>query len=141
MKHSKEDRLLQDLLGDSGPANLRHDSLELGLAALRRRRQVRSACRVVLGVGLPLAMVVGFFLRPAFTPAQPPPYRAASTSAAAVTVPRVAPPPVQIITEAELLALFPDRTVALIGKPGQQRLLVFDKPAARGFHPPRRGWQ
>jgi hypothetical protein len=35
--------------------------------------------------------------------------------------------PVKLITDDELLALFPDRPVALIGKPGQQQLVFLDE--------------
>jgi hypothetical protein len=38
---------------------------------------------------------------------------------------------VKLINDDELLALFPDRPVALIGKPGQQQLVFLDKPTKR----------
>ena len=40
-----------------------------------------------------------------------------------------AAPPVKFITDEELLALFPNRSVGLIGKAGHQELVFFDQPA------------
>jgi hypothetical protein len=141
MKRPSNDRLLRALLAVDGASDLRRASLERGLAGLRRRRQQRHFRRVILCVGLPVALAVGLLLQHAFTSA-PPPRLAMAPTIPAVPAERVAAPSVKIITEAELLALFPDRPVALIGKPGAQRLLVFDQPgSAAGPRPPVAGWQ
>jgi hypothetical protein len=42
--------------------------------------------------------------------------------------PEEAAPQVKFITTEELLALFPDRPLALVGPPGRQRLIFFDEP-------------
>ena len=140
MKRSPNDRLLRELLTADGAPDLRRVSLERGLAAMQRRQQHRHLRRMILCVGLPVALAVGFLLKPTFTSARRT-RLAASRNVPALAVRTVAPP-IEIITEAELLALFPDRPVALIGKPGGQRLLVFEKPGRAGIlRPPGGGWR
>jgi hypothetical protein len=39
-----------------------------------------------------------------------------------------AAPPIKVLTDDELLALFPNRSVGLIGRPGHQTLAFFDGP-------------
>ncbi|MGD0015059.1 MAG: hypothetical protein ABSD56_11655 [Bryobacteraceae bacterium] len=126
MNRPSNDRLLRELLAADEAPDLRRLSLERGLAGLRRRRQQRHFRHVILCVGLPVALVAGVLLQHLFTSAQPP--RLAMAPATVSAPPeQTAAPPVKIITEAELLALFPNRPVALIGKPGEQRLLVFSR--------------
>ena len=43
-------------------------------------------------------------------------------------------PAVKTITDDELFALFPGRSMALIGKPGHQELVFLDSPAAPSTH-------
>jgi hypothetical protein len=35
--------------------------------------------------------------------------------------------PIKVISDEDLLALFPDRSMALLGPPGQQQLVFLDK--------------
>lgn len=126
MNRPSNDRLLRELLAVDEAPDLRRVSLERGLAGLRRRRQQRHFRRAILCVGLPVALVIGGLRQHTFTSA-PPPRLAMAPPTPAAHSGQAAAPSVKIITEAELLALFPDRPVALIGKPGEQRLLVFSK--------------
>jgi hypothetical protein len=57
------------------------------------------------------------------------PKTAAATPAPAV---QAAPDGVKIIDEKQLFALFPNRSIALIGKPGQERFYFLDTIAANG---------
>lgn len=127
MKRSEQDRLLREILSDD-PAEFRRASLEFSLTALRRRRQQRR----IVGAGVAtLIMAAGLFVL-----LQPP--RHAST----VTVARTnrpsselsAPPPpvapaIKVLNDDELLALFPEQSVGLIGNPGHQTFLIFDQTA------------
>ena len=131
MKRTEQDRLLNELLAGEELDSFRRTSLERGLAAIRRQQRRRSAVRWSVGVALPLALAVGVFLgaprgpRSRGTPA-------AASVRAEVPSPKPETAGVSRITDDELLALFPDRPVALIGKPGVQQLVFLDARPPRG---------
>jgi hypothetical protein len=118
MKRSREDRLLEQIFDEAQVSALRQSSLEHGLAAIRRRRALRAAAPMLASV-LFLALAVSFLLTHQ-KPVKP------------VAVQTVSHPQplakVKVITDDELFALFPNRSMALIGKPGHQQLLFFDQP-------------
>jgi hypothetical protein len=112
MKRSDQDRLLNELFVDENVERLRAASLAVALGALRARRRRRA---YVSGAAASLAVAVAVLV---------------STRHRASEEPLVSPPEpkangVKIISDEQLLALFPDRTMALIGRPGEQRLLFF----------------
>jgi hypothetical protein len=118
--HDRE-KLLKEILPGEDAGNFRETSLERGLLLLRLRRRSRQLSAVaaltvcLLGFGLFLnsrRVAQTAVVRPAPTVAVNP---AAATSK------------VTFISDDELLALFTNQPVALIGKPGQQRLVFLDK--------------
>jgi hypothetical protein len=129
MNRADQDRLLREILSDD-PAEFRRASLENSLAALRRRRRQRraagvglAACAVVAGLLLALPQVrrdstiaVAQFKRPAPADSAPP---------------ADAAPAIKVLNDDELLALFPNRPVGLIGSPGHQTLVFFDTLASQ----------
>jgi hypothetical protein len=114
-----ENRLLQELLSDDELNTLRHASLTRGLNALHQRRRRRRQLQVAT-VLVPLLVLLGLLY---FRPAPPP----AAFASGSVPAPKVETEKVQYITKEQLFALFPDRPIALIGPPGQQRFMLLDE--------------
>jgi hypothetical protein len=115
MKRSDQDRLLRELLADEQLAATRETSLAEGLAALHHRRQRRvMVSRVAVSVALIAIMATISLRRTTHDPVAP---------AAPMKISSV-----KVINDEQLLALFPDRSVALIGAPGAQELVFLDQP-------------
>jgi hypothetical protein len=77
---------------------------------------------------LPLLFIAGvFFAWPPRSGVRQAPV--AKGQGAGVSVATLNVPPLKFITDEQLLALFPGRPLALIGKPGQQQLLFLGQPA------------
>jgi hypothetical protein len=124
MKQSEQEKLLSELLPDEHLADFRRASLESGLASLRRHRRQRTLLRAgLLAAGICVLALVLHFNSP----------HPARNNIVAVSPPAPAPSPnhVKFITDDQLLALFPEGSVALVGKPGQQRLVFLDKPPSQ----------
>jgi RNA polymerase sigma factor (sigma-70 family) len=123
-----KDKLLADILSDEDVAELRHASLSHGLRAMRRQRRRRVAWRAgvtVIATGLiGLAMLWTQRSSPIERQmANAPPGEVRSWPESSGRV--------EFISDEELLALFPNRPVALIGKPGRQRLVFLDRDERR----------
>lgn len=114
MKRSDQDRLLRDVLADDALDHLRATALDQVLAAARRRRQRRA----LLSTAAAFIVAVSVFIASRST--NEPPAVAATPTAAAAT------PAVATINDEQLLAIFADRAVALVGQPGQQTLMFLD---------------
>ena len=115
MNPSDQERLWRELFPESDLEEMRRASLAKGMAASRsrrRRRQALSASLVVLLLGL---ATVALQRRPLDRPSPPPRPAPAQVVAG-----------VKRIDDRQLLALFPDRPVALIGPIGAQRLVFLD---------------
>jgi hypothetical protein len=116
--------LLDELLSESAPtgfreAMLRHSLAEhrLGVAIRRRRRQY-----VVTGVVAILAVTS------AWVGLRHDPRERARGTLATIQPPVVAETPhVRLISDRELLDLFPQRPVGLVGVPGRQELVFLDE--------------
>ena len=118
MNKNDTDRLLNELLvGDELDA-FRRASLEESLALLRgrnvRRQRIRRA-----------ALVAVLLLAPAILLKDLVP-RKSDRTAGVVSRP-VSKQDVEIISDEQLFALFPNRPLALVGKPGQQQLVFLDE--------------
>jgi hypothetical protein len=119
MRNWETNRILKEILATDATDRLRSASLEQGLTLIRRRRQLRTfarSCAVVCLLLVPVAFVVKNYSPRTVAPAT-------ASSAPAQPVPL---PHIERITDAELLALFPGQTIALVGVPGEQRLMVAD---------------
>lgn len=133
MKPHEPNHLLKEILAGDELADFRQASLEHGLTALRRQQRYRRGRHIGMLISLPLLVTLAVLSRrvsldsnrqtasprPATSPARTPPTdgRDAKT-----------------ITDEELFALFPNRPMALVGKPGKQQLVFLDA-APRSRHP------
>lgn len=127
MRRTEQDDLLKDLLSGDELAEFRRASLELGLKAMAARRTRRQVLHTCAGCSLLLALAAVVLW-----PWLPAHWTGRKTVA---QVPEVAGSPapahagsgsVRFISDDELMALFPDRAVALIGKPGHQQFVFLD---------------
>ena len=130
MKHPEHDRLLNEIVTGEELADFREASLQRALTAIRQQRRRQRFVRLGALAVVPLLAALGIVFSRS---PKPPLQKIAASNASPVAVssaqPRTAP--VKFINDDELLALFPDRPVALIGKPGRQQLVFLDKPAKR----------
>jgi hypothetical protein len=117
MKSRDQDRIWRGVFAGEDLDPIRRASLEAGLSFLRKRRR-RRRFWAVAGSVAPLAAVLAIvaYRGRGGAPGSGP-VASASTPAA---------PAVKFIDDAELLAAFPDRAVALIGPPGNQQLRFLD---------------
>ena len=147
MKRSEQDQLLKEILAGDDLSDFRQASLEQGLMAIRRQRQRRRIVRACALVCLPLLLALGILIRlapwdksaqdgaqsqknyPTGQAPESPTGRIASANppVTAIPAPRAGRGAVKFITDEELFALFPNRPLALIGKPGQQQLVFLDQ--------------
>src|SRR5262245_11962216 len=125
MKPTDQDSLLAEIFSGTELENIRRTSMARSLAALRAKRRKRTALRIALAILIPALFAFTLTRRSSESPVVarhqtvPIPRQPIQSSPQAETM--------KTIGDDELLALFTDRGVALIGKPGNQRLMVFDK--------------
>ncbi len=125
MRHFDQDRMLREILDGRELSDLRRVSLEQGLASIHRLRQRRLFARACAIAAVPLLLLLASFPRKtSVTPYRPAIY--ASPNQSHSPSPDKAPG-IKFITDEQLLALFPNRPVALIGRPGQQQLVFLDR--------------
>lgn len=111
MKDTDMDDLLRDVVGGPQLEVLRDGSLTQRLRVLRRRRR-----RVAFVRASAVAALIALVATVTLDRQQP----------AALPVSEDQPPIVVSITDEQLLSLFEDRGVALIGTPGDQKLMFLD---------------
>jgi hypothetical protein len=122
MNRLQQDQLLTELLTGDEVAGFRRRSLDQSLLALERRRRRRHSLRAG---GILSAAALAALAFAALGPVATSPPTAARPPARVASNP-TRPFEVKMITDRELFALFPGRPLALIGKPGQQRLVFLD---------------
>jgi len=133
MKTSKLGPLLDELLAGQEAAPYCASSLEQMLAAAQRCQRRRRVRRLVAYAALPVALALACFvarfpgaaLRLAAN--RPSPALVATTDTALATAEVTGGAVVRFISDDELLNLFPDRPVALVGAPGLQQLVFLDQ--------------
>jgi hypothetical protein len=125
MTDQDKNQLLEDILGDDELNQVRQASLLRGLKEMRRRRQRALAARVSMMTLLALVLAVGAF----YSRFQPPTQAPAPT---AMPLASEAASKVEYINAEQLFALFPNRPMALVGKPGHQQVLFLDDHSANG---------
>jgi hypothetical protein len=114
MKPEKR-HLIHELLDEQRDAR-RQATLLAGGRVLRRRRWRRAALRSFAGLTL---LALAIFCLQQLVPRRPPSLTA---------VPSPSPPPVQSLSDAQLLALFPDTPVGLITLENGRKRLIFPRP-------------
>src|SRR5437660_11202518 len=121
-RQSDEEKFISELLGDDG--ELSRANLEHGRAAMRRKRARRTVWRVV-SVIAPIIVVLAASLFEYRRGTQQ------SRTSGNVLAPHgpevIAGTSIRVLSDAELLEFFKDRPVALVGRPGNQRLILFDE--------------
>ena len=125
MTPHEQDQFLKELLTGEEISDFRRASLEQGVALIRlqrKRRQIAQCAAMVCGGLLLLSLFISQLpkssrSRPATSQAQQ----------AVPPVPAAANPEIKWINDDELFALFADRPMALIGKPGEQQLVFLDQ--------------
>ena len=132
MKHPDENPLLKEILADEKLSALRRASLDRGFDAMRRARRLRRVVRAGTFALLPLLLILTLTLhKPAQEKARQP--STPGRQQANVTYAPQSESGVKVISDEELFALFPGRSLALVGKPGHQELVFLDAPA--GHYP------
>ena len=120
MTEEEKKQLLNAILADDDLAKLRATTLNRGFTELRRRRLRNTAARISL-IALPAAVLAIVLL------ASPHAARESELPGKPVALAT----PVKRITAEQLLALFPNRPVALVGEPGHKQLVFLDEVPAR----------
>ncbi len=122
MNDRNHQHLWREILADDASLGaFRQASLDAGLAALARRRQRRRHLRTAALVAP--ALLLGFALVARYqSAASAPPLSSAADRTEA------APAEITTISDDELFALFPGRSLALVGRPGEQQLVFLDLP-------------
>ena len=128
MTPHEKDQLLKELLTGEEISGFRRASLDQGIALVRlqrKRRQIAQCAAMVCGGLLLLSLFISQLpkssrSRPATSQAQQ----------SAPPVPVAANPEIKWINDDELFALFADRSMALIGKPGEQQLVFLDSQSS-----------
>jgi hypothetical protein len=123
MTDQDKSQLLEEILGDDALNQLRQGSLSRGLKEMRRRRQRAVAARVSMMALPALLLAFAVFYPQAQRPHQAPAPIAMSRASKAASR-------VEYINTEQLFALFPNRPMALVGKPGHQQVLFLDEHPA-----------
>lgn len=140
MNPSNQDDFLREIVADADLETVRERTLWQGVRQMRARRRRRRLTAITAAI-VPLVMLVALVWRPSLLRVRStrPLAMAASLSPAASLSDKRAngsfsptkTAAVKIINKDQLLALFPGRSMALIGKPGRQELVFLDAPASQ----------
>ncbi|MEP6663757.1 MAG: hypothetical protein ABJC04_08845 [Verrucomicrobiota bacterium] len=126
MKSPDENTLLNEILAHDQLSHLRRTSLDGALGVMRQSQRRRRALRAGMCALLPLVFLAAFvWLKPASPSAEAPIAKVSRETSTTAVSPQTS---VKIISDEELFALFPGRSLALIGKPGHQELVFLDAP-------------
>jgi len=122
-RQSDEQKLISELLGENGA--LAGITLAHGLTLSRRKRARRHTWRVVC-ILAPVAILAALLIH--FRTAEPSPMATLQVSRQSPPKPEVvAGTSIRVLSDAELLEFFKGRPVALVGRSGNQRLILFDE--------------
>ena len=114
--NSEKQKLIQELL-DEQSATRREATLLAGARLLRHRRWRRTALRSALGIACVLGVTAALFWNTS--------KRSPHVSAVQPAAPE---PPLESLTDSELLALFPNTAVGLITMEDGRKRLIFPRP-------------
>ena len=137
MSRYEHDPLMNELLAGEEMRGFRAASLEQMLSLARRRRRQRHVARVLVWTVAPVLLAAGLVFQywpsPSSAPdrkAQYTPIQETAPSSPQPSMRMVKTGGVRYLTDDELLTMFPGRRVALIGRPGEQKLVFLDQPRA-----------
>ena len=130
MKPDQPSCLLKEVLAGEELADFRRTSLERGLSAIRRQQRRQRILRFGALLMLPLLFTFAIRSRRAPEDSNQPLASPAIMGATIPTRPADALD-AKFITDEELFALFPNRPLALVGRPGHQQLVFLDQAKSR----------
>lgn len=129
MNRSQQDRLLTEILSGDEIAPFRRQSLEDSLGWLQQRHRRRRLFRTTIAASATFVLAAGLLWNHTREPQTL--HSTANPHSPSMIASSVHPSTdniqVKVITAQELFALFPNRPMALIGKPGHQRLVFLDQ--------------
>ena len=123
MNHRDQEKLLKEILPAEDMSDFRSASLECGLTGLRRERRRRHVVRFSVA----LLVILGSIRLLVHSQNESQNKRAAIQAVSQPAPVAVAANHVDFINDDQLLAYFTNEPVALIGKPGEQRLVFLGK--------------
>jgi hypothetical protein len=123
------DELLHEVFSDMVPPTFREASLNRALASARRQRTGRRVLRATLALAVAVAVIERF--GSANRNPNGPPGQSAVAAAPAPLVQTVPGTKIRLVGDDELLAMFPDRPVALVGPPEHRQFVFLDDPRLR----------
>jgi len=127
------DDLLQEIFSESASDDFRADALERTLVSARRQRRRRRTGRVCGAIAICAALLATVFWRTQEAPTDQLTANGAQSPTAQAEVPTVPGTNIRLVSDDELLGMFPDRPVALVGPPEKQRFVFLDDvPGAKG---------
>src|SRR5688572_27454503 len=122
MKTSPEhDELLNEVLTGENATELRSASLNYTLTAVRRQRRFRQVLRGACPVAALAILTAILWYR------QAPLIQPVAIQPSVVGGPTVPGTSIRLVSDEELLAMFPDRPVALIGPPEERHFVFLDE--------------
>ncbi|WP_367872588.1 hypothetical protein [Luteolibacter sp. Populi] len=124
MKNTDHHQLWRDALDDSLPAGFSAAALTQMLGAARSRRRRKAAVKGAIAAALVIPALF-LALRPAPQLQVTRPIEEAHREIPSPTPP--SPPPIQAMSDDELLAQFPGRAVAIIGSGDSKQLVFLDR--------------
>jgi hypothetical protein len=137
MKTPERDELLDEILTGDNASHLRVSSLDRTLQCVRQQRRWHNTLRgasVVAIVGL-VAIVIWSRQRPTGRQQMAGSIQSVARVESGRTIPGTS---IRVVNDEELLAMFPNRPVALVGPPERRQFVLLDeKPGAsprKGLH-------
>lgn len=118
---TEKENLLADILSEETSPDFRAASLERTLAVVRQRRSRQRAIRMAGAACIVCAFLALSFWKSPRTPEQK------NIASVQPSVPTVPGTNIRIINDDELLSMFPDRPVALIGPPEDRQFVFLDE--------------
>src|SRR4051812_35981409 len=123
MNDPNEKKLIADLL--AGSDDLREATLTRGLTGMRRRRSRQRVIRAGAFAGAIVA-ILSMILVSKDQRSTAPGRRNQPETTSVRPVNVIAGTEIRVLSDQELLDLFPNRPVALVGPAGKQKLILFD---------------
>jgi hypothetical protein len=126
MTHRDQNQLLREILSGNEVLDFRRASLDKGLIMIQTQRKRRKMARALALTCLALLFPTAFLLIERSSWHQPQETALRSPQIGTVVRPHHNLE-MKYISDEELFKLFPGRSIALIGKPGEQELIFLDK--------------